>query len=466
MKTVSVFKAYDIRGIAGQDIDFDFSRRLGRSIVEFTQSDSISIGRDIRSSGETLQEGLVQGIRESGCRVLDLGVVPTGVVYRSSMGLDVDTAVAITASHNPPQYNGFKIVNNGLPIAGEALQQLKLVFDSIEEVPIREMGELEDCRDYHQSVIQEIVSDVGPLTRSVRVAVDGSNSVPGPFMVDVLGKLGADVVALNCSWDIDNAAHPADPTRPENMIQLADQVVKHRCEFGICVDGDGDRIGVVDENGSFIHPDRLIGLFASDILDGMENGVEDDVRTILFDVKCSMGVGQTIERHGGLPAMVRTGHSFMKKELSDRPDINFAGEMSGHFFFNDRWNGHDCSMYNSARLIELVSRKMSETGNPMKFSNLMEITPSYPSTGEVKVSFDGDRKAMMTMVETAFRDMEYSSIDGIRVIYPNGWYLCRPSNTEPILVMRAEGTSNSALNSILGDVKSRIGGFVDLSALS
>ena len=343
MEAVSAFKAYDIRGIAGKDITTDFSRRLGRAIVEFTQATSIAVGRDIRSSGESLKVALIQGMVESGCTVFDLGVVPTGVVYRSTVDLDIDSAIAITASHNPPEYNGFKIVHEGLPVAGEDLQRLKAVFDSPGQGKANSPGTIISMSDYHHTVIDAIVQDVGPLARRVRVAVDSANAVPGPFMVELCDKLGVDLVDLNCSWDHENPAHPADPTRPENMTQLSDLVAGSDCEFGIGVDGDGDRIGVVDERGDFIHPDRLIGVFANDVLANRKGGSSEEGRTILFDVKCSMGIQQAIEASGGIPKMVRTGHSFMKRELSESPEIMFAGEMSGHLFFNDRWNGHDCS---------------------------------------------------------------------------------------------------------------------------
>ncbi|MEC8723150.1 MAG: phosphomannomutase/phosphoglucomutase [Candidatus Thermoplasmatota archaeon] len=466
MEAVSAFKAYDIRGIVGQDITTDFSRRLGRAIVEFTQATSIAVGRDIRSSGESLKVALIQGIVESGCTVFDLGVVPTGVVYRSTVDLDVDSAIAITASHNPPEYNGFKIVHEGLPVAGEDLQRLKAVFDSPGQGKANSSGAIISKSEYHHSVIDAIVQDVGPLARRVKVAVDSANAVPGPFMVELCDKLGVDLVELNCSWDHGSPAHPADPTRPENMTQLSDLVASSDCEFGIGVDGDGDRIGVVDENGDFIHPDRLIGIFANDVLADRKGASSEEGRTILFDVKCSMGIQQAIEASGGIPKMVRTGHSFMKRELSESPDIMFAGEMSGHLFFNDRWNGHDCSMYNSARLIELVARRVASTHGFENFSDLISIVPSFPATGENKIPYSGDRMAIMMLVEEAFSDMECLKIDGVRVVYPDGWFLCRPSNTEPVLIMRAEAHTNQSLRALLSDVVSRMIGVVDVSELN
>ncbi len=461
-----MFKAYDIRGIAGSEIDVSFSRRLGRSIVDFTGASSIAVGRDIRTSGEALHEAMMEGIRSSGCDVVNLGIVPTGVVYRSTVDMEIDVAIAITASHNPPEYNGFKIVHSGLPMAGRDLQDLKSVFDSISEEERVLDGTLVDGTGYVNSVIEEIVKDIGPIDRRIVVSVDAANAVPGPYIVDLFEKLGVETVAINCEWNADFPAHPADPTRPANMRELSSTVVSSGAEFGIGVDGDGDRIGVVDENGRFIHPDRLIGLFAKDILLNEDLGKDsEESRTILYDVKCSMGVDEAIASSGGIGRMVRTGHSFMKRELASSPSIRFAGEMSGHLFFNDRWNGFDCSLYNSARLIELVARLSDPMDGSIGFSDLLSSVPEYPSTGESKINFEGGRDEIMKLVRSSFSDLQFSEVDGVRVTYPDGWFLCRPSNTEPILIMRAEGRTEAALESILSDVRARIGGVFNLREL-
>lgn len=461
-----MFKAYDIRGIAGSEIDVSFSRRLGRSIVDFTGASSIAVGRDIRTSGEALHEAMMEGIRSSGCDVVNLGIVPTGVVYRSTVDMEIDVAIAITASHNPPEYNGFKIVHSGLPMAGRDLQDLKSVFDSISEEERVLDGTLVDGTGYVNSVIEEIVKDIGPIDRRIVVSVDAANAVPGPYIVDLFEKLGVETVAINCEWNADFPAHPADPTHPANMRELSSTVVSSGAEFGIGVDGDGDRIGVVDENGRFIHPDRLIGLFAKDILLNEDLGKDsEESRTILYDVKCSMGVDEAIASSGGIGRMVRTGHSFMKRELASSPSIRFAGEMSGHLFFNDRWNGFDCSLYNSARLIELVARLSDPMDGSIGFSDLLSSVPEYPSTGESKINFEGGRDEIMKLVRSSFSDLQFSEVDGVRVTYPDGWFLCRPSNTEPILIMRAEGRTEAALESILSDVRARIGGVINLREL-
>jgi phosphomannomutase/phosphoglucomutase len=249
------------------------------------------------------------------------------------------------------------------------------------------------------------------------------------------------------------------------MADLAAAVVENGCEFGIGMDGDGDRIGVVDEAGRFIHPDRLMAIFARDVLSNLPEDATEDERTVYFDVKCSMALEEAIVDSGGLPRMVRTGHSFMKRELRDNPQAPMAGEMSGHFFLHDRWPGFDDSLYNSARLLEMIGRDPAPDEGGPTFSERFSFLPDYPSTGEAKIPLPGEREEVMTAVQEAFSDMECSTVDGIRVRYDDGWYLCRPSNTESILVMRAEGRTEAALESIIADVNARIGHMADLSAL-
>ncbi|MBK70368.1 MAG: phosphomannomutase/phosphoglucomutase, partial [Euryarchaeota archaeon] len=269
---------------------------------------------------------------------------------------------------------------------------------------------------------------------------------------------------IHCSWDNAFPNHPPDPTRIENMADLARAVTENDCEFGIGMDGDGDRIGVVDELGRFIHPDRLMALFAKDVLSGRQ-GLSEEERVVFYDVKCSLALEEAILEYGGIPKMVRTGHSFMKRELDRNPSSPLAGEMSGHFFIHDKWPGFDCSLYNAARLLEIVGRDPSPSEGGPSFSSRFSSLPNYPSTEEVKIPLHGKREDVMSAVRDSFSDVECSTVDGIRARYEDGWYLCRPSNTEPILVMRAEGRTEAALDSILADVNARLGEMMDLSAL-
>ena len=459
---MSVFKAYDIRGLAGSQLDAEFARRLGSALVTHVDAKSIAVARDIRESGPELHEAFLQGITEAGADVIDLGITTTGVLYRATVDLSVDAAVAITASHNPPEYNGFKICRGALPMAGEELQELKATFDAGDFHS--GFGTITEMPEFEEQVLQTILENAGMPQRSIRIAIDCGNAVPGPLTVSLMQKLGVDLVPIHCGWDNTFPNHPPDPTRQKNMVDLSRAVVENNCEFGIGMDGDGDRIGVVDEKGRFIHPDRLMAVIAADVLVDRRDGTEAE-RTVFFDVKCSMALEEAILASGGVPEMVRTGHSFMKRELRSNPEAVMAGEMSGHFFLHDRWPGFDCSLYNAARLLEIVGRDSSPKDGGMSFSQRFANLPDYPSTDETKIPLVAGREETMAAVEGAFSDMQKSTVDGIRVRYPDGWYLCRPSNTEPILVMRAEGRDDSALAAIIEDVNSRIGHMLDLSNL-
>ena len=459
---MSVFKAYDIRGLAGSQLDAEFARRLGSALVTHLDAESIAVARDIRESGPELHQAFLQGITEAGADVIDLGITTTGVLYRATVDLSVDAAVAITASHNPPEYNGFKICRGTLPMAGVELQELKATFDSGNFHS--GSGTIAEMPEFEQQVLQTIVENAGMPQRSIRIAIDCGNAVPGPLTVSLMQKLGVDLVPIHCDWDNTFPNHPPDPTRQKNMVDLSKAVVENYCEFGIGMDGDGDRIGVVDEQGRFIHPDRLMAVIAADVLVDRRDGTEAE-RTVFFDVKCSMALEEAILASGGVPKMVRTGHSFMKRELRSNPEAVMAGEMSGHFFLHDRWPGFDCSLYNAARLLEIVGRDPSPKDGGMSFSQRFANLPDYPSTDETKIPLVAGREETMEAVEGAFADMQKSTVDGIRVRYPDGWYLCRPSNTEPILVMRAEGRDDSALAAIIEDVNSRIGHMLDLTKL-
>ena len=458
-----MFKAYDIRGIAGDEITPEFANRLGKAVATHLDVSAVAVARDIRESGPDLHSAFIEGVVSTGADVLDLGVTTTGVLYRATVDLPVQAAVAITASHNPPEYNGFKICHGKLPIAGDELQDLKETFDvgkfNEGQGVSREVGGFED------HYIRTVVENAGKPARPVKIVVDCGNAVPGPLATRVMDALGVEAIPLYCEWDSSFPNHPPDPTRPKNMIDLSAAVVEHGAEFGIGMDGDGDRIGVVDEAGRFIHPDRLMAVMAKDVLSNLPEDADDDERTVYFDVKCSMALEEAIESAGGLPKMVRTGHSFMKRELRNNPMSPMAGEMSGHFFLHDRWPGFDDSLYNAARLLEIIGRDPSPSDGGPTFSDRFSFLPDYPSTGEAKIPLPGEREQVLGAVTEAFSDMEYSTVDGIRVRYEDGWCLCRASNTEAILVMRAEGRTEAALEAILTDVNVRLGQMLDLSTL-
>jgi len=474
------FKAYDIRGLANGDGSGDltpaFAYRLGRALATYLECGAYAVGRDIRDSSPALATELMRGLAEGGVRVLDLGIVSTGCVYHACWTLPVDGGVMVTASHLPmPTHNGFKMCRGTLPLAGEEIQELKDVFLNGEFSEGE--GEVVD-HPHMDTYLDAIVASTGPLARPVKVAVDCGNAVPGPAMVELLDRLGCEHVDLYCDWDASEPNHGADPTRPKNMVDLGAAVVEHDCEFGMGADGDGDRIGAVDEAGRFIYPDRLIALLAEDLLkdeeDLPEDAADDEHVRIVYDVKCSMSVEQAILNAGGRPVMARTGHSFMKRVLASMPECKMAAEMSGHIFLADRgWYGFDCSLYNAARLLELWSRRTAPAeGGPAFSAALDRLAPSLPTTGEVKVPCDeADKLRVVGAITQAFSDHEASTVDGVRVRFDNengehvGWYLARKSNTEPVLVMRMEAVDETQLADMKAMADERVSPIINIEKL-
>jgi len=455
------FKAYDIRGLSGEELSDEFAYRLGQSLAKYLDCESFAVGRDIRATSPGYASNLIRGLTESGVKVLDLGIVSTGCLYHACWTLPVDGGVMVTASHLPmPTHNGFKMCRGTLPLAGEEIQELKEVFVSGNF----KQGDGEHIDFPHEeNYLKAIIESTGKLSRPVKVAVDCGNAVPGPAMSKLLDMLGAQHIDLYCDWDNTEPNHGADPTREYNMVDLANTVKENSLEFGLGADGDGDRIGAVDENGDFVYPDRLIALLADDVV-----GSEDGKDLLIYDVKCSMNVEKAIVAAGGKPMMAKTGHSFMKRVLADNPNALMAAEMSGHIFMADRgWYGFDCSLYNAARILELWSRTDGK-----KFSEeLNRLAPNLPTTGEVKVPCsEEDKLEAVAKITSAFDDFQSSTIDGVRVRFEEdgeqiGWYLARKSNTEPILVMRVEANTQSNLDSILAMIDERVSPIIDISKL-
>ena len=464
---VQCFKAYDIRGLANGDgtgeLTPNFAYRLGRAMATYLDCNTFAVGRDIRHSSPALANELMRGLVDGGVTVSDLGIVSTGCVYHACWTLPVDGGVMVTASHLAmPTYNGFKMCRGTLPLAGEEIQELKDVFL---EGNFREgTGKIVDT-PHLETYLDAIIESTGPIARSVKVAVDCGNAVPGPAMTALLDRMGCEHVDLYCDWDADEPNHGADPTRPKNMVDLGKAVVENSCEFGLGADGDGDRIGAVDEAGRFIYPDRLIALLADDVV-----GTEEGKDLLIYDVKCSMNVEKAIVAAGGRPMMAKTGHSFMKRVLAEHSDALMAAEMSGHIFMADRgWYGFDCSLYNAARIIELWSRT-----NGLTFSEeLNRLAPNLPTTGEVKVPCPEEKKLeTVEAIRLAFEDYDSSTIDGVRVRFNNdstgeqiGWYLARKSNTEPILVMRVEAVDEKVLKALLMMIQQRVSPIINIDKL-
>jgi len=472
---VQCFKAYDIRGLAYGDGTGEltpvFAYRLGRAMATYLDCSTFAVGRDIRHSSPALADELMRGLVEGGVKVLDLGIVSTGCVYHACWTLPVDGGVMVTASHlSMPTHNGFKMCRGTLPLAGEEIQELKDVFL---EGNFREgAGEIVDT-PHLDTYLDAIIASTGPLARPVKVAVDCGNAVPGPAMSTLLDRMGCEHIDLYCDWDASEPNHGADPTRPKNMVDLGTAVVEHGCEFGLGADGDGDRLGAVDEEGRFIYPDRLIALMGEDILANVDASASDEAKTIIYDVKCSMNVETAILNAGGVPHMARTGHSFMKRVLAEMPECKMAAEMSGHIFLADRgWYGFDCSLYNAARLIEVWSRRDSPSeGGPSFSSELDRLAPSLPTTGEVKVPCsEADKLPVVAAITEAFSDRESSTVDGVRVRFNfdgeyAGWYLARKSNTEAVLVMRVEAKTEQLFQKMLAEIDTKVSSIIDINML-
>ena len=456
----SCFKAYDIRGLSGEELSDEFAYRLGRAIAAYLECDSFAVGRDIRKSSPGYASNLIQGLVDSGVRVLDLGIVSTGCLYHACWTLPVDGGVMVTASHLPmPTHNGFKMCRGTLPLAGEEIQELKGVF--LEGNFSDGEGEHID-HPHEDTYLNAIVASTGTLARPVKVAVDCGNAVPGPAMSKLLDMIGAEHIDLYCDWDNTEPNHGADPTREYNMVDLAKAVVDNGYELGLGADGDGDRIGAVDEKGNFVYPDRLIALLADDVV-----GTEEGKDLLIYDVKCSMNVEKAILEAGGRPMMAKTGHSFMKRVLAENSDALMAAEMSGHIFMADRgWYGFDCSLYNAARILELWSRR-----DALFSEELNRLAPNLPTTGEVKVPCPEEKKLeIVSAITEAFGDYESSTIDGVRVRFTEdgeqqGWYLARKSNTEPILVMRVEAVNEEKLHEMLSLIDSRVSSIINIEKL-
>ena len=435
-----IFKAYDIRGIVDKTLTEDIVTRIGQALgseVRACGGSEIVIGRDGRLSGPRLAQALAKGIQSTGVDVTDIGVAPSPVVYYSSYSLGIPSCVAITGSHNPPDYNGLKMVVEGTTLSAERIQDLKQrILDNDVAAGEGSYREQEIIDDY----IDRIVDDVKPQ-RPVKIAIDCGNGVAGATAPQVFKRLGCEVVELFSEVDGTFPNHHPDPSQLENLQDLIAAVKQHDCELGLAFDGDGDRLGVVTAKGEVIWPDRQMILFARDILK-RNPGTE-----IIYDVKCSRNLPAEIEKAGGKATMWRTGHSFIKAKLKES-GAAIAGEMSGHIFFKERWFGFDDGVYAGARLIELLA---AESNTPQE---VFEELPNSINTPELRMEFEeGEHYSFMQQLQESarFDDASVSTIDGLRVDYEDGFGLVRPSNTTPILVLRFEADSETAIERIQND---------------
>ncbi len=433
-----IFKAYDIRGVVDdtitEEITFEIGKSIGSEIIESGNSE-IVIGRDGRLSGPKLSKALASGLQASGVTVTDIGITPSPVVYYSAFKLNITSCVAITGSHNPPDYNGFKIVVNGTTLAAEKIQNLR---QRIEDQNFQNGNGKYHSITIVNDYIQQVVSDIS-LAKPMKIVIDCGNGVGGVTAPTLFKKLGCEVIELYSEVDGNFPNHHPDPANLANLQDLIQAVQEHEAELGLAFDGDADRLGVVTPKGEVIWPDRQMILFARDIIERNPNA------EIIFDVKCSRTLPAEINKAGGKATMWRTGHSFIKAKLKET-GAELAGEMSGHIFFKERWYGFDDGVYAGARLLELLSKKQ-ETPQA-----IFDSLPNTVNTPELHIKLDnfGEHYDLMEKIisNANFPGEKVSTFDGLRVDFDNGFGLIRPSNTTPVLVMRFEGDSVQDLKTI------------------
>jgi phosphomannomutase/phosphoglucomutase len=439
-----IFKAYDIRGIVGRTLTPQIAETIGHAIgseAKARKQVAIAIGRDGRLSGPELSAALASGIRRSGIDVVDVGRVATPMLYFATHHLQTHSGVMVTGSHNPPEYNGLKMMLGGETLAGEAIQALRARI---------ERGDLANGAggyrefDIREHYLKRVTGDI-KLARPLKLVVDCGNGVAGATAPELYRRLGCEVRELFCEVDGNFPNHHPDPSHPENLADLIN-ALKSGGDIGFAFDGDGDRLGVVTPAGKIIYPDRQLMLFAADVLK-RNPGAE-----IIFDVKSTRNLFSWIREHGGKPLMWKTGHSFIKKKLQET-GAPLAGEMSGHVFFKERWYGFDDALYAGARMLEILCRER----NP---AAVLEQLPDAVNTPELHLKLaEGENFTLMDKLRQSARfeaAQEVITIDGLRVEYSDGFGLARPSNTTPVIVLRFEAENEAAIKRIQEDFRRAI----------
>ena len=440
-----IFKAYDIRGIVDLTLTEDAVRSIGRALGSEARErgqQAIAIGRDGRLSGPRLAAALAEGIRAAGVDVVDIGMVPTPLTYFAAFELGTGSAVSVTGSHNPPDYNGLKMVIAGETLAGERIQALR---GRIAEGRLASGSGKLATADIRQAYVDRIVGDV-KLARPMKIVIDAGNGVAGDVAPRLFRALGCSVEALFCEVDGNFPNHHPDPSKLENLQDLIRCLRESDAELGLAFDGDGDRLGVVTREGQIIFPDRQLMLFAADVL------ARNPGAQIVYDVKCTRNLAPWVRSRGGEPVMWMTGHSHIKAKLR-QSGAPLAGEMSGHIFFKERWYGFDDGLYAGARLLEILSR----TADPGAVLNAL---PDSASTPEINLKMrEGEPFALVDELKRGARfegAREIITIDGLRVEYADGFGLARPSNTTPVVVLRFEADDQAALERIKADFRRAI----------
>jgi phosphomannomutase/phosphoglucomutase len=431
----SIFREYDIRGLAEKDFDAGFASVLGKAhgtVVNEKGGKRVAVGRDCRATSDTYAERVIEGLMSTGLQVYDIGVCPTPLMYFSLFYLDLDGGIQVTASHNTSEYNGFKICVGKETLYGN---QIQAVRESMEKGVFKEKpGGSRESYAIIPPYTEHVLGDVPKLMRPLKVVLDAGSGVAGPVAPPIFRKLGCTVWEIACEPDGAFPIHHPDPTVPENLELLIEKVRQEKADLGIAYDGDADRIGVVDEKGDILWGDELLILFSRDLLKTRPGAV------IISEVKCSQRLFDEIGQRGGNPIMWKAGHSLLKAKMKETKAL-LAGEMSGHMFFADRYFGYDDAVYASVRLVELLARE----GRPL--STLLADLPKTVSTPEIRVDCPDDKKfAIAEKAQEHFKNLyPVIDVDGVRIQFPEGWGLIRASNTQPALVLRFEAKTAEKL---------------------
>jgi phosphomannomutase/phosphoglucomutase len=447
-----IYREYDLRGVADRDLTSAVVRGLGRGLGQLLRPEGrpdaplrVAVGRDCRLSGPRLVGDLVGGLRQAGADVVDIGVGPTPYLYFAAHHLETDGGVMVTGSHNPADENGFKIMRGKASFFGEDIQRLGRLVEAGSFGP--EAAGSVESQNLEDAYVAALTKSIRMEDPTIRVVVDAGNGAAGPLGLRALRAVGLDPVPLFCDMDGTFPNHHPDPTVPANLVTLIETMKKEGALIGIAFDGDGDRLGVVDADGEPIWGDRLLALFARNMLPDHPGA------TVIGEVKCSQTLFDDIASRGGRPLMWKTGHSLIKTKMKEEHAL-LAGEMSGHFFFADRYFGYDDGIYAALRVLEIVSRERRPVGE------LLGDLPKTFSTPEIRVSCPDDvKQAVVARVRDHFRGrQETSEIDGVRVRYPDGaWALVRASNTGPIIVVRFEAKSAARLGEVQREVEAVLG---------
>lgn len=431
----AVFREYDIRGLAEIDFDQEFALLLGKvhgTAIADHGGRRVTVGRDCRATSDAYAEAVIAGMLSAGLKVYDLGVCPSPLLYFSLFHLDADGGVEITASHNPSQYNGFKICRGKDTLYGEQIQEIRR---KMERGQFRERrGGTVERYEIMPPYQKHLLDDVPRLARPLKVVVDGGSGVGGPVAPPIFRQLGCQVWEIGCVPDGTFPLHHPDPTVPENLAMLIDKVRQEKADVGVAYDGDADRLGAVDEQGNILWGDELLVLFARDMLKRNPGAL------VISEVKCSQRLYDDIASHGGKPIMWKAGHSLLKAKMKETGAL-LAGEMTGHMFFKERYFGYDDAVYASLRLLEILAN----SGKPL--SALLADLPKSVSTPELRVECPDDKKFIIANRATQYFRQHYDvvDVDGVRVQFPEGWGLIRASNTQPALVLRFEAQSAAKL---------------------